>query len=127
MRVFNAFMKIKPIIRVSRTPLPGTLQGHLHGRVCGRLLSKLIEKVSKLQVKERDQTEPGKNPLVASLAVTGRYGVRVSLSSDESFAEALLVGIIGPNLPTDRESLESALAEFLNIVLGNAIAALEPS
>ena len=27
---------------------------------------KLIEKVSKLQVKvERDQTEPGKNPLVA--------------------------------------------------------------
>ena len=49
----------------------------------------------------------------------------MSLSSDESFAEALLVGIIGPNLPTDRESLESALAEFLNIVLGNAIAALE--
>ena len=112
---------------LGKVSLPPELRGNLAAEYVVDFFPKLIEQVSniKLKVSPDSSTQVEPMSMIASLAIFGGAGVRVSLTSDEDFARALLTGVAGALPNPDHETLQSVLAEFLNIVLGNAIAALE--
>jgi CheY-specific phosphatase CheX len=112
---------------LGKVSLPPELEGNLAAEYVVDFFPKLIEQVSsiRLKVSPDSSTEVEPMTMIASLAIFGGVGVRVSLTSDEAFARALLAGVAGALPSPDHETLQSVLAEFLNIVLGNAIAALE--
>ncbi|MEE2961885.1 MAG: hypothetical protein VYA34_14205 [Myxococcota bacterium] len=107
--------------------LPGGLAGHILAEYVADFVPKLAEKVSsiKLKIDYQEPVEAASYEVVASLVVYGESALRVHLSSDRIFARDLFYGLTACLQEADLEALQAALAEFLNIVLGNAIAALE--
>ena len=108
--------------------LPGRFAGHLLAAYVVEFLPKMAEKVSGIQLKvaylEPEEATPYE--IVSSLTVHGDVPLRVHLSSDRVFARKFFHGNLAVfSEYTEQELLESALAEFLNILLGNAIAVLE--
>ena len=64
--------------------------------------------------------------LVASLSVIGIQGMRITMLVEASFGGKLATGILG--MPLDDLASELALeavGEFLNMLMGNVVAALE--
>lgn len=112
---------------LGKVRLPSALQKNLMAEYVVDFFPKFVEKISKIKLKVFDDSHGAAAhlELVSSLAVFGQYSLRVCLSSDESFAEGLLKGIAASIPNPDRETLQGVLGEFLNIVVGNAVAALE--
>ncbi|MBT6177387.1 MAG: hypothetical protein HOI23_09060 [Deltaproteobacteria bacterium] len=126
-QLLEAFHADQADYQIGKVKLPSAFQKNLMAEYVVDFFPKFVEKISKIKLKVYDDSHGATAhlELVSSLVVFGRYSLRVCLSSDESFARGLLAGIAASIPNPDRETLQGVLGEFLNIVVGNAVAALE--
>jgi CheY-specific phosphatase CheX len=109
--------------------LPDGLRGNRPARFLVDLLPRFCERVAGLEVKmkpPRTFTQLAPRDFVASLVVIARPGVEMALVADRGVGEKLTSGISGLDLSDlPPELAVDALGEFLNVLAGNVMAALE--
>jgi len=123
--------KQEPVV-VETRELPGYLKNNRLAQYILELIPRTIRRVSTLQIKIPNQCEKvGRlsTPVVGSILVRFEHGLRIALCTDEEFATHLMQSIFGaPPSESQRKMediLNDAVAEFLNIVAGTALAGLE--
>ena len=93
------------------------------------LLPRMLRRVARIEV-EIESGEPLdcllSQVLVASLEIVGTRGLLMTLAADRDFGEKLAVGVAGiGDASLASELAVDALGEFLNVLAGNAVTALE--
>ena len=123
--------KQDPLV-VHTRELPGYLHGNRLAEYILELIPRTIRRVSALRVKipgECEKVGRLSTPVVASILVRFEQGLRIALCTDEEFATHLMQSIFGAPPSESQRSMEDilndAVAEFLNIVAGTALAGLE--
>ena len=126
-QLLEAFHTDQADYQIGKVKLPSAFQKNLMAEYVVDFFPKFVEKISKIKLKVYDDSHGATAhlELVSSLVVFGQHSLRVCLSSDESFAQGLLDGIAASIPNPDKDTLQGVLGEFLNIVVGNAVAALE--
>lgn len=125
----DAFMREQaPLLRAAES-LPEALSGNRLAQCTVDMLPRFLRRVARIEVKlgpGRPIEEAPEMPLAASIDVGGNHGAHLALVTDTRFAEQLAVGVSGID---DRglaaEFSADALGEFLNVLAGNAVSALE--
>jgi hypothetical protein len=109
--------------------LPGPLQGHRTAELTVSALPRFCRWVARMQAivgPGRELETLPDDALVASLSVIGIQGLRITMIVKAPFGGKLASGILG--LPLDDLAAELALeavGEFLNVLMGNVVSALE--
>lgn len=115
---------------VASTALPPVLAEHPTAATAIGLLPRLCLRVASLPVKVGRWEDLGvlpKRVLVASVEVVGTRPLRATLFADPAFGEKLARGLLGMQLDALAGELAlDAVAEFLNVWMGNVVATLEP-
>jgi hypothetical protein len=114
---------------VPSAPLPGALADHPTADLTMGLFPRLCLRVANLPVRVGSGAALREAPdrlLVASVDVVGTRPLRVTLLVDTEFGEKLARGLLGMKLDALATELAlEAVAEFLNILMGNVVATLE--
>jgi len=116
--------------RTRSTELPDALaSNHIAGSMV-RLLPSLAMRVSRIVCKIGDARPFDGTPAFArhriAVPITGARGLEVTLVGDRAFCTKLAAGACGlPPEELDEELVVDGVGEFLNILAGNVVAALE--
>jgi hypothetical protein len=108
--------------------LPDALREHPPARSAMGLFAKMCQRIADLRVKVGRGSALGELPnrvLVSSVEVAGTRPVRITLMVDRDFGEHLARGLLGMELEALAADLAlEAVAEFLNVLMGNVVASL---
>jgi CheY-specific phosphatase CheX len=108
--------------------LPPSLRENPTAHTAMSLFTRMCQRVADLRVKVGQGSELDELPdrvLVSSIEVVGTRPVRFTLMVDQEFGERLARGLLGMELDALAADLAlEAVAEFLNVMMGNVVASL---
>jgi hypothetical protein len=109
--------------------LPGALAGVRVAAIVLDLLPRVCMRVARLHVKLAPaRPQRGDTPAHRAVirAVSGAHAVELGIAADDELARSLAAGVSGlGRSATPVSLLADALGEFLNVLMGSAVAALE--
>jgi hypothetical protein len=127
--LFDQWKAEQQVLPEASAALPAGLAGHPTAATALALFPRLCRRVASLQVKVGSGDHLGELPdhvLVCSVDVVGTRPLRTSLLVSRPFGEKLAQGLLGMQLDVLASELAlEAVAEFLNVWMGNVVAALE--
>lgn len=109
--------------------LPSDLRAPRLTSVLVELLPKLTARIAEIQIKvgEAEQSNGQSLPdYSAAVVIHADKGIEILLTGDEEFAKRLTAGMLGaPIEEVNSFLLDDGLGEFLNVLVGNAVAIFE--
>lgn len=129
--LLKAFHDEQAPFQVSELELPTALQENRVAAFVLDFLPKITMRVSRIHLKVAAAPNARTYRSTASIALLGEPGLTITLSADDDFANKLMTGMIRimsgnfEAVPEEDDDREDLLGEFLSILAGHTLGAME--
>jgi hypothetical protein len=127
--LLRAFDEDQAPYRAGASWLPDDLVSHAAARAILSLLPKLTSSITGVSMRVvRATHDVDSHPYRASVMSSGACPLRIELATDRGLARVIARGLTGDSkLDPEEWELTESLGELLNVIVGNAVAAMEES